>query len=108
MKTNLKALNLNLKTPFATPLAFFLLFQLLDLVTTVIAIALGAHEGNPLVTHFMTVNPVAGLFFTKFLIAGVAIGGTLLGKHRGIRLASVAFCGVVVWNVTIIARLAML
>jgi hypothetical protein len=64
-------------------------------------------ENNPLVGHFLSLGPVPGLFLTKLIVIGIAAAGASMGKNKGLRLANLAFCGVVVWNMSIIGRLAM-
>jgi hypothetical protein len=86
---------------------FFILLQALDVATTLAALSLGAVENNPLVGHFMTLGPVQGLFVTKTIVILIAACGAYLGKNHGIKLANMAFSAVVVWNMTIIGRLAM-
>lgn len=90
-----------------SPLALFILLQLMDFATTLTVLGMGGEEKNPIVSHFMTVGPIGGLFLSKLLITGIAVGGSLLGKHRGLRVANIVFVGIVAWNVSIIARLAM-
>jgi len=89
------------------PLAIFMLLQILDLMTTLIAISLGGQEKNPIVAHIMAVGPVGGLLISKGAVTGIALAGAALHKYRGIRVANVAFTGIVAWNFTVIARLAM-
>lgn len=91
-----------------TPLGIFILLQLLDMATTLAVLAMGGRETNPIIQHFMTVGPVAGLIISKLAVTGIAVVGVALKRHRGLRLANVAFTGVIAWNFTIIARLAML
>lgn len=90
-----------------SPLAIFILLQILDLATTLIVLALGGHENNPIIARVMAVNPVAGLFVSKLVVTGIAIAGAAMQKHRGLRVANIAFTGIVAWNVTVIARLVM-
>jgi hypothetical protein len=56
----------------------------------------------------MTVGPVAGLIISKLTVTVIAVAVVALRRNRGLRLANLAFTGVVAWNFTIIARLAML
>jgi hypothetical protein len=90
-----------------TPLVLFLLLQLLDLITTLTVIALGGQENNPIIAHFMTIGPIKGLIISKLLVSALAVGGAMLGRSRSIRLANLAFGGVVAWNVSVIARLVV-
>ena len=89
-----------------SPLMIFVYLQILDLVSTLTAIKLGGAEKNPLVLHFMALGPVAGLLLSKLVVTGIATGGALLRKYRGLQFANVAFAGIVLWNMTIVARLA--
>ena len=90
-----------------SPLALFILLQIMDFATTLTVLGMGGEEKNPIVAHFMSVGPVGGLFISKLMITGIAVAGYLLGKHRGLRVANIVFMGIVAWNVSIIARLAM-
>jgi hypothetical protein len=90
-----------------TTLAIFVLLQVLDLITTLIALGLGGQENNPIVAHIMAVGPIGGLVISKVTVLAIAFAGAALHKHWGLRMANIAFAGVVAWNVTVIARLAM-
>ena len=89
-------------------LATFILLQVMDLSTTLTAFALGGRENNPLVAHIMAVGPIGGLLISKLAVIGIAVAAATLRRHRGLRVANVAYSGVVAWNLTVIARLAML
>ena len=86
-------------------LAVFLLLQVADFMTTVATLRLGGAEMNPLVHLFMSIGPVAGLILAKTAVVAVAIGCFFLNKPRALQRANVVFAGIVVWNVSIIARL---
>lgn len=88
-------------------LLIFMLLQFADIATTLVAIALGGAESNPLVGHLMVFGTVRGLFLSKLLVLGLAAAGAYLGKHRAIRFANVVFAGVIIWNLGIIGRLAL-
>jgi hypothetical protein len=90
-----------------SPLAIFILLQIMDLATTLIVLALGGQENNPIVAHVMALGPIGGLLISKLAVTGIAIAGVGLQKHRAIRVANLAFTGIVAWNVTVIAKLAM-
>ncbi len=89
------------------PLSLFILLQIIDLITTRVALGLGAGEQNPLVSQIMALAPVYGLFLSKLFIVGVAVLGVWMQKSNGIRVANLAFAGVVAWNFTIIFRLVV-
>ncbi len=90
-----------------SPLILFILLQVMDFATTLTVLAMGGQENNPIVAHFMALGPVSGLFLSKLVITGLAVAGATLGKNRGLRVANIVFMGIVAWNVSIIARLAM-
>jgi hypothetical protein len=88
-----------------TPLTFVLL-QLADFATTMIALHMGGVEKNSLVSRFMVVGSLQGLILSKVVILGIAAAAVLLRKQRALRWANVVFGGVVLWNLVMIARLA--
>jgi len=91
----------------AKPLMLFILLQLMDVATTIVAISLGGDEKNPLVSYLMNVGPIAGLLISKLVVIGIAVVGALMSKYKGIRWANVAFTAVIIWNVSIIFRLGL-
>ena len=84
----------------------FAFLQFADLGTTLTVFRLGGVEENPLVQHLMSVGSVEGVILAKVL--ALAIGGAcvIAAKHRALRIANVVFTGIVVWNLSILARLA--
>jgi hypothetical protein len=85
----------------------FVLLQLADVVTTMLALANGGVEQNPIVSRFMVIGSLQGLLLSKvFLLAAVA-GAVRLRKYRAIAWANVVFCTVVLWNVSVIVRMAL-
>src|SRR5689334_22799060 len=85
--------------------AIFILLQLLDCATTLIAFSLGGTESNPFVARFLDLGPIWGLLLSKLIVVALAGLGASLGKERGIRVANFAFALVLAWNVSI-GRLA--
>jgi hypothetical protein len=86
-------------------LLIFFLLQLADLATTLVTMRLGGVELNPMVRMFMSVGPVAGLFLAKLVVLAIAVGCALASKYRTLRRANIVFTGIVIWNITVIARL---
>jgi len=89
-------------------LKMFLIFgflQLADLITTVTVFRLGGIEENPLVKHFMFLGPVEGVIIAKIMALAIGAGCFLATKYRALKLANIVFAGIVVWNLSIIARL---
>jgi hypothetical protein len=86
-------------------LTVFFLLQVADLLTTVATLKLGGTELNPLVHLFMSFGPLTGLILAKTAVTALAIGCSFLNKPRALQSANIVFAGIVVWNVSIIARL---
>jgi hypothetical protein len=86
-------------------LSIYTFLQLADLATTAVTMRLGGVEINPLVHVFMSVGPLVGLLLAKFVAMMAAIGCVFLKKPRPLRCANLVFAGIVVWNLSIIARL---
>src|SRR5215471_15385793 len=89
------------------PLILFVILQVLDFATTVVALGLGGGERNPIVLQIMTLGPVVGLVISKLAVIAIAGCGALLKKYSGLRCANLAFCAIVAWNVSVIFRLAV-
>jgi hypothetical protein len=88
------------------PLLVFLALQLLDIATTIVALGMGGTEQNPLIAQFLAIGPIPGLALSKLLVILLAGMFVWIGRTNTIRLANVAFALIVVWNLTIIGRLA--
>jgi hypothetical protein len=85
----------------------FILLQIADFITTLIAISLGGAEKNPLVGFIMGFGIHEGLLVAKLIVIALGLLGAIAGKYRGLRMANIVFAGVVLWNVTIIGRLCL-
>ena len=66
----------------STPLAIFVLLQIMDMATTLVVLALGGQENNPIIAHLMTVGPIGGLLISKLVLTGMAIAGAAMHKNR--------------------------
>jgi uncharacterized protein DUF5658 len=86
----------------------FILLQLMDVATTIVALNLGAAEQNPVIGRLIALGPIPGLIMSKLVVIGLAALFLTWGKTRALRLANIAFGVVVTWNLTIIGRLAWL
>ena len=85
----------------------FIFLQLADFATTMTAVYMGGREENFLVSHIMVIGSLQGLILSKVIILGIAVAAVLLRKHWVLRWVNVVFGGVVLWNLVVIARLAM-
>jgi hypothetical protein len=81
-------------------LAQFAYLQLLDLLTTMAVLAIGVHEGNPIVRFLMNSagSPLAGLAAVKVLALGLAVYCWRRGRHRLLKNATLFYAGLVAWN----------
>ena len=86
-------------------LYLFIVLQIADLLTTVLALKLGGFEENVMVRAFMSVGPYAGLILSKLVVLSIALGFALWKKQAPLRYANVVFAAVVAWNLTVIVRL---
>ena len=85
----------------------FVYLQLLDLLTTLIGLRLGAVEASPFVRLLMHVGPTIGLTLSKVL--ALALGAFCIYTRRLglIRLASYWYGGLVTWNLVILLALPL-
>ncbi|MBZ5584463.1 MAG: DUF5658 family protein [Acidobacteriia bacterium] len=79
----------------------FIYLQLLDLLTTLVGLRLGAAEASPFVRLLMHAGPAAGVALSKLL--ALLLGGLCVyaGKQHLIRWASYWYGGLVIWNLTV-------
>ncbi len=80
----------------------FVYLQLLDLLTTLLGLRLGATEGSPFVRLLMHPSPLAGLISSKLVALSLAAISLRLGKRHLLRLASYWYAALVVWNLLMI------
>ena len=85
----------------------FVLLQFGDVITTLTAFRMGGFEQNTLVSHLMIVGSLQGLLLSKVLILVVAAAAGIGRRYRVLRWGNIAYSGVVLWNLFIIAMLAL-
>jgi hypothetical protein len=79
----------------------FVVLQVLDLTTTLIAFHMGAMEANPLVAHFTaTFGWLRGLVISKLIAIGIA-----MGVRRLIWVVNIFYAGIILWNLLILLSL---
>jgi hypothetical protein len=93
-------------TPVVNPKTFpvpsvglFLGLQILDVLTTMAGLRLGAHEGSTFIGHLLQTGPLTGLIVSKILAAGLAACAVFLNRKRMLVFLNIWFAAVVVWNV---------
>jgi len=68
---------------FPTPsVGLFLGLQILDILTTLIGLHLGAQEGSTFIGRLLQSGPVSGLIISKILAAGLAAFAVFLNRKR--------------------------
>ena len=89
--------------PFTRPsLIVFVALQVLDILSTLIGMRLGASEGSMFIGHLMAVGPVAGLLISK-LFAVILVCAALRFKRPRLVVFINYWCAVVVtWNLVLI------
>ena len=80
----------------------FVALQFLDVLTTILGLSVGAHEGNYLVAQFMHWGPALGLLIAKFLGFVLLLVAFAAGKLRLLRMLNLWFLCIVAWNLAII------
>ena len=83
----------------------FVYLQLLDLLTTLVGLRLGAVEASPFVRLMMHAGPAVGLTVSKILALGLGGFCVYTRRLRLIRLASYWYGGLVTWNLIILVFL---
>jgi hypothetical protein len=84
---------------FPTPsVGMFLVLQILDVLTTLIGLRLGAQEGSTFIGHLLQTGPLSGLLISKILAAGLAAIAVFLNRKRLLVFLNLWFAAVVAWN----------
>ena len=83
-------------------LQIFLYLQVIDMLTTLIGLRLGASEASPFVLWLMRAGPIGGLLLCKLVALGLAAICFWWKKPRVIRWASYWYAMLVLWNLCVI------
>lgn len=79
----------------------FIYLQLLDLLTTLLGLRLGAAEASPFIRLMMHAGPAAGVIASKVLALGIGALCVYLNKSYVIRWISYWYGGLVIWNLMV-------
>lgn len=82
----------------APSVALFLGLQVLDVISTLIGLRLGAQEGSTFIGRLLAAGPLSGLIISKILAAGLAAFAVFLNRKRILVFLNIWFAGVVIWN----------
>ena len=83
-------------------LHYFLLLQLLDVVTTIIGFEVGLSEASPFIRYMMQLGPITGLLASKVVAILLAAFCIASGRYQVIRYVNYWYTALVAWNVTLI------
>jgi len=81
----------------------FVCLQILDVLTTLLGLSLGAGESSIFVAKLMRSGPISGLLCSKALAISLAVGALIGNRERVVRFVNFWFVGVVGWNLLIIS-----
>lgn len=96
-------LSLRIPREFPVPsLITFVTLQVLDILTTLIGMQLGATEGSIFIRHLMNVGPVAALLIAKLFAAFLVATALRMKRPRLIVFLNLAFAVLVSWNLVVI------
>lgn len=81
--------------------SIFIYLQLLDLLTTLVGLRLGAVEMSPFIRMLMHAGPAVGVTISK--VFALALGGVCITTKKShlIRWASYWYAALVVWNLMV-------
>jgi hypothetical protein len=91
----------------AHSLGVFVLLQLLDLLTTLIGLRLGAKEANTFVGQLIRMGPMAGLLISKIFAVLFAATALKFKRARLIVFLNFWFTLIVSWNLVMIFASAL-
>jgi len=96
----------NLRREFPAPsLTTFVTLQTLDILTTLIGLHVGAHEGSIFLARLMRVGPVAALLISKIFAVFLVAVALRVKRPRVVVFLNYWFVLVVSWNLyTIFAQ----
>jgi hypothetical protein len=83
-------------------LGIFVFLQVLDVLTTLIGLRLGAGEASVFISHLMHLGPVPALMISKILAVLLVLIALRHRQPRVVVLANIWFAAVVTWNLGLI------
>ncbi|MGA2038332.1 MAG: DUF5658 family protein [Bryobacteraceae bacterium] len=90
------------------PLAVFVLLQLLDILTTLLGLRVGAHEGSMFIGRLMKMDPMAALLISKLFAVVLVLAAVRWHRPRVVVLVNYWVALVVVWNLIAIYTTVLL
>jgi hypothetical protein len=97
-----------LRRDLPTPsLETFVALQVLDALTTMIGLRMGASEASVFVGRLITLSPVMGLVLSKAFAVILATAAFAFKRPRVIVFLNFWFAAVVTWNLVMILRVLL-
>jgi len=93
----------HLRRSFPAPsLTVFVALQVLDILTTLLGLQMGAHEASFFVARLMRIGPVAALLIAKILAVALVSLALRFKRPRVVVFLNYWFAAVVTWNLATI------
>lgn len=83
-------------------LSVFFALQALDVLTTMLGLRAGAHEGSFFISQLMRLGPLPALLLAKLFATALVLGALLIKRARLVVFLNFWFAAVVTWNLGII------
>ena len=92
-----------LRREFPEPsLSVFFFLQALDVLTTMLGLSAGAHEGSLFISQLMQIGPLPALLLVKLIAGGMVLAAFATKRSRVVVFLNFWFAAVVTWNLGII------
>jgi hypothetical protein len=92
-----------LRRPFPQPsLTVFVILQVLDVLTTLMGLRMGAHETSIFIGQLMNAGPVGGLLLSKIFAVFLVASALRFKRPRLVVFLNYWFAAVITWNLTMI------
>ena len=91
----------------APSLTAFVALQMLDILTTVIGLHMGARESSLFLSRLMQVGPMAALLVSKLFAVFLVAAALRLERPRMVVFLNYWFAAVVTWNLAMIVTAGM-
>src|SRR4051794_15919831 len=89
--------------PFPQPsLTVFVILQVLDVITTLMGIHMGAREASIFVGQLMSAGPVGGLLLSKIFAVFLVASALKFKRPRLVVFLNYWFAAVITWNLAMI------
>ena len=97
-----------LRKGFPTPsLSAFVALQMLDILTTVIGMRMGAQEASVFIGRLMNAGPMTGLLISKILAVALVATALKFKRARVVVFLNYWFAAVVSWNLLLIVAVEL-